>query len=150
LHAIVFCGIQGAGKSSFYRARFVDTHVRINLDMLRTRNRERLLFEACVAARQPFVVDNTNPSAADRRRYIVPAAAAGFDVVGYYFCASVQEGLVMNAGRERQVPPKAVVDTAKQLELPRLDEGFTALFSVRMDGNGGFSVEAWDGMGLAG
>jgi predicted kinase len=118
--------------------------------MLKTRNRERILLEACLAARQPFVVDNTNPSAADRRRHIVPAAAEGFDVVGYYFRSSIQEGLAMNAGRERQVPPKAVVDTAKRLEPPRLDEGFTALFSVRMDGNGGFSVEAWDEVGLAG
>ena len=150
MQAIVFCGIQGAGKSSFYRARFADTHVRINLDMLKTRNREWMLFEACLAAHQPFVVDNTNPSAADRRRYIVRAVAEGFEVVGFYFLSNIQEGLAMNAGRERQVPPKAVVDTARRLEPPCLDEGFTALFSVRMDGNGGFSVEAWDEVGAPG
>ena len=48
------------------------------LDMLRTRNREAILVRACIEARQRFVVDNTNPTQADRARYVVPARAAGF------------------------------------------------------------------------
>ncbi len=36
VQAILFSGIQATGKSSFYRERFFHTHVRINLDMLRT------------------------------------------------------------------------------------------------------------------
>ena len=144
MQAVVFCGTQGAGKSSFYRERFADTHVRINLDMLKTRKRERILLEACLAARQPFVIDNTNPTAADRARYLVPAAAAGFEVVGYCFHASVQEALAMNAGRERRVPPHAIVDTSARFEPPRLAEGFAALFVVAMDGNGGFAMEKLD------
>jgi predicted kinase len=145
LQAVVFCGIQGAGKSSFYRERFADTHVRINLDMLRTRKRERILLEACLAARQPFVVDNTNPTAADRARYLVPATVAGFEVVAYCFRPSISEALALNAGRQRQVPPHVIVDTADRLELPRLDEGFAALYAVAMDGTGGFVVEKLDG-----
>ena len=39
--AAVFCGIQGSGKTTFYRARFAATHARINLDELKTRHRER-------------------------------------------------------------------------------------------------------------
>ena len=39
---VVLCGAQGAGKTSFYRYRFFETHVRVNLDMLRTRARERI------------------------------------------------------------------------------------------------------------
>lgn len=41
--AVIFVGVQGSGKSTFYRERFFDTHVRINLDMLRTRLKEQLL-----------------------------------------------------------------------------------------------------------
>ena len=53
-------GIQGAGKSTFFKERFFDTHVRINLDMLKTRHREAILLDACIRAKQRFVVDNTN------------------------------------------------------------------------------------------
>ena len=41
------------------------------------------MLELCLRERQPFVVDNTNPTAADRRRYVDPARAAGFRVIGY-------------------------------------------------------------------
>ena len=40
--------------------RFFRTHVRLSLDMLRTRHRERLLFQAYLEAKQSFVIDNTN------------------------------------------------------------------------------------------
>jgi hypothetical protein len=41
--AVIFIGVQASGKSTFYMDRFFRTHMRINLDMLHTRNRERLL-----------------------------------------------------------------------------------------------------------
>ena len=37
MEAVIFVGIQGSGKSSYYKERFFRTHFRINLDMLRTR-----------------------------------------------------------------------------------------------------------------
>ena len=37
MQVVILIGIQGSGKSTFCRKRFFDTHVRINLDMLRTR-----------------------------------------------------------------------------------------------------------------
>jgi predicted kinase len=105
MEAVIFVGIQGAGKSTFYRERFFDTHVRINLDMLKTRHREQLLLQACLAAQQPFVVDNTNPSKEERRRYIAPAQAAGFKIIGYFFppeiAASQQRKRFWEARSER-------------------------------------------------
>lgn len=62
MEAIIFIGIQGAGKSTFYRHHFFNTHIRINLDMLKTRHREQIFLQACLEAKQPFVVDNTNPT----------------------------------------------------------------------------------------
>src|SRR5450432_1425072 len=85
MEAIIFIGIQGAGKSTFFKERFFDTHVRINLDMLRTRGREETLMNACLRSGQPFVVDNTNPLPADRSRYVGPARVAGFRTVAYFF-----------------------------------------------------------------
>jgi predicted kinase len=73
MEMVLMMGVQAAGKSTFCRERFYDTHLRINLDMLRTRYREELLVRACFEAKQPFVVDNTNPTKADRQRYIPDA-----------------------------------------------------------------------------
>ncbi len=99
MEAVIFVGLQASGKSSFYQARFFDTHVRISLDLLRTRNREQRLVQVCLETRQPFVVDNTNPTPAARARYIGPAQAAGFAVVGYYFPTTVAECLARNQAR---------------------------------------------------
>ena len=140
MEAVIFVGIQASGKSTFYRERFFDTHVRINLDMLRTRNRERILLEACIAAGQPFVVDNTNATADERARYLAPARAAGFRVTGYFFEPDPPGSLRRNAARERQVPPRGIFGTLKRLEPPALAEGFDALRRVRLT-EGGFLVE---------
>lgn len=143
--AIIFIGIPAAGKSTFYRQRFFDTHVRINLDMLKTRHREKLLVEACLAARQPFVVDNTNAGVNERARFIGAARAAGFRVIGYYFSSGVQDALERNRQREgrARIPDKGVSGAAGRLELPTMAEGFDELWYVRMDGEGGFVVEEW-------
>jgi predicted kinase len=85
MEAVILIGIQAVGKSTFYYQRFFDTHMRINLDMLRTRRREQILVEACLTAKQSFVVDNTNVTRAERARYIPLARAAQFHIVGYYF-----------------------------------------------------------------
>jgi predicted kinase len=83
METVILVGLQGAGKSSFYKERFFATHLRLSLDMLKTRHRERRLLRACVETGQRFVVDNTNPSRAERQVYIRAAKPAGFRVVGY-------------------------------------------------------------------
>ena len=99
MQAVIFVGIQASGKSTFYQQRFFATHVRISLDLLRTRHRERSLLEWCLTHRQPFVVDNTNPTAVERAVYIAPARAADFRVVGYYFESNVPSSMRRNAAR---------------------------------------------------
>jgi len=39
MEAVILIGIQGSGKSTFYRDRFFNTHVRINLNILKRRSR---------------------------------------------------------------------------------------------------------------
>src|ERR671933_430109 len=118
MEAVIFVGIQASGKSSFYKERFFRTHVRINLDMLRTRHRERLLIRACLEARQPFVVDNTNVKKEERAKYIEAARAAGFRVVGYYFPSTVRDALRRNNLRTgpRHIPVKGILGTSKRLK----------------------------------
>jgi predicted kinase len=142
--AVVFCGAQASGKSSFYAARFSDTHVRINLDMLRTRHRERLLLGACLEGGQPFVVDNTNLTPEERARYLGPARALGFRVVGYYFASRLSDCLARNAARPPacRVPDAAVRGALGRLRLPAPSEGFDELYYVRLEADG-HRVEAW-------
>jgi predicted kinase len=141
--AVVFCGVQAAGKSTFYRERFFETHVRISMDLLKTRRRENVLLQACLLARQPFVVDNTNPLAADRARYVEPARAAGFLVSGYFFRATTREAIARNRQRSDKapIPVPGLLGTWKRLEEPRWDEGFYALYTVTLTPANVFVVE---------
>ncbi|MCP9495936.1 MAG: ATP-binding protein [Pyrinomonadaceae bacterium MAG19_C2-C3] len=147
MDAVIFIGIQASGKTSFYRERFFLTHVRLSLDMLRTRHRERLLFNACLAAKQSLVVDNTNPSVAERAHYIIPARAAGFRVVGYYFRSNILDALRRNETRAGVacVPDKGIYGTHGRLQLPKYDEGFDELRYVRLTETNEFIVEDWKG-----
>ena len=40
MEAVVLCGVQGSGKTTLFRDRFLATHVRVSMDLLRTRARE--------------------------------------------------------------------------------------------------------------
>src|SRR5688572_18795031 len=143
MEAILFMGIQGAGKSTFYARRFCDTHIRINLDMLRTRHREALLVAACITARAKFVVDNTNATRELRRRFIEPAKAAGFRVCGVYFSSVLQECAERNALRPNPVRESALRGTLAQFEKPTRAEGFDQLEYARIVGRD-FVVEEYD------
>jgi predicted kinase len=143
MEAVLLVGIQGAGKSTFYQQRFFDTHVRISLDMLKTRYREQVFLQACILARQPFVVDNTNVLAAERERYIGPAKAAGFRIVGYYFPVPVRHAIGRNQKREgkKRIPVQGILGTQKKLQPPRREEGFDALYRVIVTEADEFVVE---------
>jgi predicted kinase len=145
MQAIILIGVQACGKSTFFKRHFVDTHLRLNLDMLKTRHRETLLLEALIGAKQPFVVDNTNPSKEERARYIEPARAAGFEVVGYYFSSRVREALERNSARldAARVPDAAIFGTAGRLERPEYSEGFDVLHYVQIAGDE-FRVSEWE------
>jgi predicted kinase len=146
MEAVIFIGIQAVGKSTFYHERFDTTHVRLNLDMLKTRHREKLLLEACLAAKQSFVVDNTNVTTEDRVRYTQPAKAAGFRVIGYYFRSTLDDAKKRNRARDlpRPIPDKALGGTYNRLQAPTLVEGFDALYTVTINLSGGFIVKEWE------
>ena len=144
MEAILFIGLQASGKSSFYKEKFFSTHIRLNLDMLRTRHRERLFLNACLQAKQRFVIDNTNPSKDDRARYIPAILEAGFDMTGYYFSSRLSDCLGRNARRvaAQQVPEMGLRGCSARLEFPSYQEGFSRLFFVTL-ADGDFQVDEW-------
>ena len=133
--AIIMIGIQGSGKSTFCQ-RFLNDACRVNLDTLKTRNNEKRLIEQCHEEDLDYVVDNTNPTREDRKRYIPAAKAAGYRVIGYYMQSQLKECIKRNqtrTGKER-IPDTAIAMTSNRLELPSFAEGFDELYYVANDG----------------
>lgn len=145
MEAVLFCGIQATGKSSFYKENFFNTHVRISLDLLKTRNRESHFMDLCIDTEQKFVVDNTNPTKIDRAKYIFKIKNAQYKLIGYYFQSKIEEALVRNSEREgkQRIPDIGIRATHHKLELPSLDEGFDELYYVVLEG-GAFIIKEWN------
>src|SRR5436190_21456365 len=90
---VILVGLPGAGKTSFYRARFASTHVHVSKDLMRNRRdrqqRQMALVDEALAAGRSVVVDNVNATAADRTVLIEAARRRGAAAVGYVFATSV-------------------------------------------------------------
>ncbi|ACK70028.1 conserved hypothetical protein [Gloeothece citriformis PCC 7424] len=147
MEVVIFMGIQASGKSTFYREYFFNSHIRINLDMLKTRHREKILVQACLEAKQRFVIDNTNPTLEDRQRYILPAKAHNFQIVGYYFTPNLEASKRLNQQRSAKqiVPLAGLLSTYKKLIIPSYKEGFDALYSVQIASNYSFIIQEFNG-----
>jgi tRNA uridine 5-carbamoylmethylation protein Kti12 len=150
MNCVILIGIPATGKSSFFKERFVDTHVRINLDMLRTRKREERLVAACLEADISFVLDNTNPAKSTRGTYLALAKAKGVSVVGYYFSSHLEVALRRNSQRQGKacIADAGVRYVAARLELPSMSEGFDELYHVTLTETG-FSVSEWKDVGTS-
>ncbi len=131
MEAIVLCGVQGSGKTTLYRDRFIDTHVHVSLDLLGSRAREAALVAECLEEGRSFVVDNTNPTAADRARYVDPARLADFKIVAY---------LVEGDWASEHVGPAKTAATARRLVRPVPEEGFDELWHATA-GPDGWRIE---------
>lgn len=139
--AVIFIGIQASGKTTFYQ-RYYEDHVHISLDELRTRYQERRLLEECVKEKRDLVIDNTDLTKKDRKRYIPLLKENGYHITAVYFRSSVRESLERNSRRERQVPDLAIKGAAKRLEMPSYEEGFEKICYVSIQEDG-FHIEEW-------
>jgi predicted kinase len=144
MEAIIFCGIQATGKTSFFKTKFFKTHIRLSLDQLKTRSREDKFLNTCIETQQSFVVDNTNPSKEEREKYISIAKKNRFKIIGYYFQSKIGEALDRNSlrqGKER-VLDIGIKGTFSKLQIPTFDEGFDELYYVEIDNNT-FNIKKW-------
>lgn len=115
------------------------------MDTLKRRSREKTLLTKCIENGDSFVVDNTNPTIADRQRYFDILKDEGYEIHGYYFKSSIEECLSRNSKREGKacIPDVGVRATYAKLEYPSYDEGFEKLYYVSIDGDG-YKVCEWD------
>jgi predicted kinase len=136
MEAVIFCGVQGSGKTTLYRDRFLETHARISMDLLRTRAREAAFLKTCLETGMRFVVDNTNPTVADRARYLKPAREAGYTLIAYLVEIDHAVAAGRNAARGRVVSAAGLRDVARRLVRPTPEEGFDELFhATALDGD---------------
>ncbi len=146
MELVLFVGIQATGKSTLYKQRYADTHIRLSLDMLKTRHRESILLDACLAAKQPCVIDNTNPTKLERARYIEAARQKKFSVKGIFFASGIEPALSRNQNRppNEVVPDAGIRGTRNRLELPDYQEGFDTLYYATIADDGEFSIAEWE------
>jgi predicted kinase len=145
MEAVILIGIPASGKTTFYQGRLSATHIQINLDTLKTRARESLILQKCIAAGQAFAVDNTNITREQRARFILPARMAGYRVTGYFFEPAIKDILERNRQRKGKasIPAAGIFGTLKRMQLPELQEGFDELYHVSVSANGEFIVRKW-------
>lgn len=145
MEAIIFCGIQASGKTTFYIQNFLNSHVRVSMDLLNTRRKEQVLLHTCLHMQQRFVVDNTNPTAEERKKYIIPAKQAKYKVIGYYFQSTVDSALQRNQSRQgkARIPIPGIKGTFKKLQPPAYTEGFDQLYLVEINNKNEFIVKVW-------
>lgn len=140
---IILMGLPASGKSTFYRQVLAPQGLaHINLDTLRTRNRELLQIQEYLNNRVSFAVDNTNTLPQERARYIELAKAAGYRIEGYFLRSRVQECIRNNEARERRVPVAAIAAMSARLVLPSKIEGFDALYFVNRTENK-YEISPW-------
>ena len=132
MEGVILCGIQASGKSTFYVERFLNSHFRISMDLLNTRNKEQQLIEKCIDLHQRIVIDNTNPTKEERAKYIALLKESKYKVICYYFKINRDSSIKRNGLRrvENRVPVIGIYSTISKFQVPDLEEGFDEIHMV--------------------
>jgi predicted kinase len=133
--AIIFIGLQGSGKTTYFMSHFAATHAHISRDIQQNADRETAFFRECLCSGRSFVVDNTNATRAARAQYIREAKAAGFTVLCYFFDTPLRTAIGRNNHRKdkKPIPVPAILRTAKRLEPPSIEEGADQIRTITAD-----------------
>jgi predicted kinase len=130
--AIIFVGLQGSGKTTYFNNQFAATHAHISRDVQSSVDRERKLLRECLCSGRSFVIDDTNATRSVRAAYIREAKAAGFKLIAYLFDTPVRTAIGRNNHRKdkKPIPVPAILRTAKGLQPPSIGEGFDEIRTI--------------------
>ncbi len=135
-------GLQGAGKSTWVQAHLAGTHAVVSKDhwprARRREARQRRVVAELLAAGRSVVVDNTDPSPAERAPLVALAAEAGVPARAVFLDVPLEVCLERNGAREGRVrvPLVGVFATLGRLVPPTTAEGFSAVEVVRAPPSG--------------
>jgi len=137
MEAIILIGLQASGKSTFFRANFLDSHTIISNDLLKTKNGEWKLIDFCLEKNKNMVIDNTNYSIDKRKAYIDKIKPHNFKIIGYYFKMNFARSIKWNKEREKTkiIPYQGIQIIYKRMEIPTLSEGYDELYCIDYIGN---------------
>ncbi|WP_228376912.1 AAA family ATPase [Chryseobacterium vrystaatense] len=132
---LIFIGIPASGKSSFYKELFFNSHIRISMDLLNTRNKEGKLLRYCFETQSQMVIDNTNVTKEERKKYIELARQNNYEIIGYYFDSHLKDCLERNKNRKDTISEIGIKTKYKELAKPFYEEGFDHIHTVNMVDN---------------
>ena len=129
---VLLIGLQGVGKTTFYRETLAATHALVSKDAMprsarRKEARQRRELAALLADGHDVCVDNTQPSAAERAGMIAVAAAHGARVVGHWWPPDLATSRRRNAARPDPVPEIGLRAALARWQEPDPGEGFDVL-----------------------
>jgi predicted kinase len=134
---VVMVGLQGSGKSTWIAEHLAGTHVVVSKDHWpNARHREarqRRVVAGLLAEGVSVVVDNTDPSPAERAPLVELAAAAGVPARAVFLDVPLEVCRQRNDARtgRARVPDVGLFSTAAKLVPPTTAEGFTRVEVVR-------------------
>lgn len=137
---IIFIGLPGSGKTTFYQRHFASSHVQISKDRMphnrRPERRQQQLVGEALQHGRSVVVDNTNPSVESRAALLEIGRANGAVLIGYYF--EVPKTVCVERNRQRtgraKVPDVAIYVTAAKLRPPQPEEEYDEVHIVDQNG----------------
>ncbi len=140
---VIMMGLQGSGKSTFCVTQY-SRYTRINLDTLCTRKKEQAALWQALNRRENVIIDNTNPTTDDRKKYIAAGMENRYKLVGCFMQSKLEDCIERNNTRtgKEKIPPIALKCTYDKLELPCYEEGFDELYFVEIL-DGGYIVSDW-------
>ena len=130
---VIMIGLQGSGKSTFCITHYPE-YTRINLDTLRTRKKEHDALLQALNQKENIIIDNTNPTKGDRKKYIQAGRAQKYKIIGCFMQSELQDCIERNNARtgQEKIPEIAITCTYDKLELPDYAEGFDELYYVEI------------------